>query len=558
MKQRVGLLIDSFQASKQLKDFIDLSKKSNNYEVTTLIINDASALSGGPQKKIFEYIRRRGISKFFNKAFFLILYKLEKKIITRKLIFKNFYKNFDLSEGDYEVIKVSPIISKSGLSYSYNDSDIKKIKSANLKLLVRGGRSILRGKILTCCSAGIISFHHGDNDVYRGGPAGFWEVYEKQPRTGFIIQRLNEELDGGDVLYKGFVRTSWFYSLNKAKLYEISNPFLHKIIDEITSDTPDLKIYPKTPYDKTFYTVPNLIQILNYLLKTIAIYLHKKINGFFGRRIRWSVAYQFTNNWPKPDLSHSVKIQNPKNRFLADPFLIYRNEKHYCFLEDFDYFKDRGCISVYEIHKEGYSKIGKALVEDFHLAYPYLFEYKGELYMCPDTHAKNDIRLYRCVDFPLKWEFEKILIDNVSAVDTSIFFYDERWWLISNMDNSPAGEHYSQLHVFYNSNPLGEDWIPHKNNPIIFDPLKARNGGFIIDESKLYRVYQCQGFNLYGRSFGVAEIRSLNLETYAEETLFEVEPNFFPNLIGTHTFNYNKGLLVFDYAKYSSKQTGAS
>ena len=158
----------------------------------------------------------------------------------------------------------------------------------------------------------------------------------------------------------------------------------------------------------------------------------------------------------------------------------------------------------------------------------------------------------------LKWEFEKILIDNVSAVDTSIFFYDERWWLISNMDNSSAGEHYSQLHVFYNSNPLGEDWIPHKNNPIVFDPLKARNGGFLIDESKLYRVYQCQGFNLYGRSFGVAEIRSLNLETYLEESLFEVEPNFFPNLIGTHTFNYNKGLLVFDYAKYSSKQSGAS
>ena len=132
------------------------------------------------------------------------------------------------------------------MSYTYDDSDLEKIKSANLQLLVRGGRGILRGKILTCCPNGIISFHHADNDVNRGGPAGFWEVYKKQPRTGFIIQRLNEELDGGDVLFKGFIRTSWFYSLNKAKLYEISNPFLHKTIDKITSDSPDLKSYPKT------------------------------------------------------------------------------------------------------------------------------------------------------------------------------------------------------------------------------------------------------------------------------------------------------------------------
>ena len=554
MKQKVGLLIDSLQISKQLKDFIDLSQKSNNYEVTTLIINDEETHSGGPQKKIFEYFRRRGFSKFLNKIFFIILSKLEKRIITRKLIFRSFYDRYELSENDYEVIKVSPAISKSGLSYSYDDSDIEKIKIANIKLLVRGGRGILKGKILTCCSGGIISFHHGDNDVNRGGPAGFWEVYKKQPRTGFTIQRLNEELDGGDVLYKGYIRTSWFYSLNKAKLYEISNSFLHKIIEEITSQTPVLNIYPKKPYDKELYTVPNIIQTLNYLLKTVSIYLQKKISRFFGRRTRWSVAYQFTNHWLKPELSHSIKIQNPKNRFLADPFLIYRNEKHYCFVEDFDYSKEKGCISVYEIYKEGYTKLGNALVEDFHLAYPFLFEYKGELYMCPDTNTENDIRLYRCVDFPLKWEFEKILIDNVSAVDTSIFTYDDRWWLISAMDNSSVGEHYSQLHVFHNSSPLGEDWIPHKSNPIIFNPLKARNGGFIMDESKLYRVYQRQGFNLYGRAFGVAEIKSLNTQEYSEESLFEVEPNFFPNLIGTHTFNYNKGLLVFDYAKNSSKK----
>jgi len=558
MKQKVGLLVDSFEVSKQLNDFIGLSLTANNYKITTLIVNDARISSEGALKKTFEYIRRRGFSKFVNKAFFLILSKLEKKIITRKSIYKNFYNSYDLSKSDFEIIKVSPIISESGLSYTYDDSDLKKIKSANLKLIVRGGRGILRGKILTSCPDGIISFHHADNDVNRGGPAGFWEVYKKHPRTGFIIQRLSEQLDGGDVLYKGFIRTSWFYSLNKAKLYEISNPFLHKTIEEITSSSSALKIYPKMPYSEALYSVPNIIQILNYLFKTMAIYLRRKVSRFFGSRIRWNVAYQFTELWQDPEMRRSLKILNPKNHFLADPFLISRNNKHYCFVEDFDYSKERGCISVYQIDKEGHSELGKALVEDFHLAYPYLFEYEGELYMCPDTHVKNDIRLYRCVDFPLKWEFERTIIDNVSAVDTCIFFYEDRWWLISNIDYSPVGEHFSQLHIFHNSSPIGEDWIPHKTNPVIFDPLKARNGGFITDKSKLYRVYQRQGFNLYGRAFGVAEIKSLNTEVYLEESLFEVEPHFFPNLIGTHTFNYDEGLLVFDYAKNSNKKSGVS
>ena len=81
MKQKVGLIVDSLQVSKQFKDFIDMSLTANNYEITTIIVNDAKILSSGPRKKIFEYIRKRGFSKFLNKFFFLILCRLEKKLL---------------------------------------------------------------------------------------------------------------------------------------------------------------------------------------------------------------------------------------------------------------------------------------------------------------------------------------------------------------------------------------------------------------------------------------------------------------------------------------------
>jgi len=50
--------------------------------------------------------------------------------------------------------------------------------------------------------------HHGDNDYYRGGPAYFWEVYERNPLSGAILQVLTEHLDAGMVLCKGQFATS--------------------------------------------------------------------------------------------------------------------------------------------------------------------------------------------------------------------------------------------------------------------------------------------------------------------------------------------------------------
>ena len=61
------------------------------------------------------------------------------------------------------------------------------------------------------------------------------------------------------------------------------------------------------------------------------------------------------------------------------------------------------------------------LEEQFHLSYPYIFEHEDRVYMIPETNEANEIRLYQAVDFPLIWELKQVLMQNVSAVDTSIF-----------------------------------------------------------------------------------------------------------------------------------------
>ena len=556
MKKKVGILIDSTQVSKQIHDLVQLSLKSNNYEITTLIVNNIDKNDGNIISQIFSYINIRGLLKFLSASVFKIICKIESLVLKRLDKFSTFYDNYELFENQYEVINVNPLVSKSGFKYRYEKSDIEKIKNAKLELLIRAGGGILKGEILTVCPNGIISFHHADNDINRGGPPGFWEVYERNPRTGFIIQRLKEELDGGDVLYKGFVTTSWFYSLNLAKLYKISNSFFHSVIDDITSDKPLLSVQKKSPYSFPLYTTPSVPQSLVYLMKTTTILLGKILRKISGKSYRWSVAYQFVDSWRDVALWRSTKIPNPKNRFLADPFVIYRNGEHYCFVEDYDYAIKRGNISVYKITSGSNEELGVALKEDFHLSYPYLFEFDDELYMCPETCENREIRIYKCVDFPLKWVFHKTIMKDVSAIDTVIFPYGDKWWMFTNLDKSPLEDLTSQLHIFYGSDPFTENWIPHDKNPIVFDPLRARNGGMIIDESEIYRTYQRQGFEIYGEALGVAKVNKLTTSEYSEEVLFEIEPRFFKNIKGTHTYNFDKGLLVFDYVEITKNKTG--
>jgi hypothetical protein len=169
--------------------------------------------------------------------------------------------------------------------------------------------------------------------------------------------------------------------------------------------------------------------------------------------------------------------------------------------------------------------------------------------MCPETGAIREIRLYKCTEFPLRWSLHKTLIEDVSAVDTNIFFAQGRWWLLTTIDSSDIGELCSELHVYYADTFDSDSWTPHPKNPVIFDSEQARSGGFFQDGEKLLRVFQRQGFDLYGQSMGIAEIKDLGVETYREEIISTIAPHFAPKIIGTHTFSYYNGLLAIDFVK---------
>src|SRR5260370_22283039 len=114
-------------------------------------------------------------------------------------------------------------------------------------------------------------------------------------------------------------------------------------------------------------------------------------------------------SWRGPADSH------PRGRYWADPFLHTRGVRTFCFVEDLVQKTGKGRITALELVGTQIVEHGVALQEPFHLSFPFLFEYQGELYMCPESCASRQIRPYRCTEFPLKWELQKTLMRGVSA-----------------------------------------------------------------------------------------------------------------------------------------------
>jgi len=98
------------------------------------------------------------------------------------------------------------------------------------------------------------------------------------------------------------------------------------------------------------------------------------------------------------------------------------------------------------------------------------------------------------------------------------------------------------------------NWTPHPMNPVIFDSTRARNGGLLFDHDSVYRVFQVQGFGVYGEAMGIARITELTTTRYEEQVVYFITPSFFAGLIGTHTCSFAGGLLAIDFLKYERHQ----
>ena len=91
--------------------------------------------------------------------------------------------------------------------------------------------------------------------------------------------------------------------------------------------------------------------------------------------------------------------------WYADPLLYRRSGTRYLFAEAMDLSAGKGRIEVCTLADDGTAGDWQvALEESFHLSFPTVFDWNGETWMIPETGSDHSLRLYRCREFPTRWE----------------------------------------------------------------------------------------------------------------------------------------------------------
>ena len=169
--------------------------------------------------------------------------------------------------------------------------------------------------------------------------------------------------------------------------------------------------------------------------------------------------------------------------------------------------------------------------------------------MIPESASNNEIRLYKNISFPNEWVLEKILMKNVDAADTVVFYQNDMWFMLTNICSNNLSDHQSELHLFSSKELASDNWSPAESNPIIFDSLRARNGGCFQYNGDYYRVNQVHAKSHYGKALEINAITNITPSIMIEKNILSMEPNFFTNINSTHHYDKGKYFVVFDYAR---------
>jgi hypothetical protein len=196
---------------------------------------------------------------------------------------------------------------------------------------------------------------------------------------------------------------------------------------------------------------------------------------------------------------------------VADPFMVREGGTWYMFFEVLDAESYRGKISL-ATSETGTEWTYRQVVldEPFHLSYPHVVRWNDNYYMVPESYSANSVRLYKAVEFPLRWIHVADLLPG-ALVDASLFEHAGQWWMFAADQKGN-----NRLRLFRADTLLGP-WSEHPASPVVQDDARiARPGGRVVTHAgHIYRYTQDCVEN-YGVAVRVFEITRLDALHYEE------------------------------------------
>lgn len=248
------------------------------------------------------------------------------------------------------------------------------------------------------------------------------------------------------------------------------------------------------------------------------------------------------------DPSEATEIPPSSSSIKADPFLFQHDGKCYLFYEAYARGDRKAHIAVGCFDGDALQPVGVALERPYHLSYPFVFRDGDQIFMIPETHQARRLEIWRCREFPLKWELHATAFEGQSPADSILIRHDGRWWLFTNLSDFHAYEdHCSELYLFEVDGPALTGIKPHKRNPVVIGSTGARGAGRIFAQGgRLLRPSQHNSHGVYGYGLNIMEIETLTHDDYRERCIRTITPSFKAGLRGCHHFDATDGRYIVD------------
>jgi len=486
---------------------------------------------------------------------FPIFYLLHEKL--DRLIFRNKF-DFDNKVNVLERITELHVIEliNGRIKGDLITDDQNSIKNYNLDIILNFGLAPINGDLLKVCKLGALTYSISNHTNRSTSPSCYWEVVKKMPEIEAVIKLVNDDPTKETVIYRtGISPYPNSINVNRNNIYGFASLLIPRIINGISKNgysfleelmknndnVIESSNYSDLHYPSSYQAFSNLILLFtNYIIKK---FWHKKTERWF-----LIINNNDKNEIPLANFGSFKEIKAPKDKFWADPFVISKDKHHYLFIEEYLIKAGKAHISVLKLdNKFNLLSCEKILEKSYHISYPHIIKHDGSYYMIPESGSNNTIGIYKCTDFPYRWDFVMNLMENIPARDSTLFFYNSKWWLFSSVIvmNCPTMS-FSELFLYYSDDLLSSNWQSHPKNPIVSDHKISRPAGnLFLNNDKIYRPSQdCSGH--YGKALNISCITKLSEAEYEEVLVKKIEPTWNKKLKGTHTYNFDDKVIVMD------------
>ncbi len=242
----------------------------------------------------------------------------------------------------------------------------------------------------------------------------------------------------------------------------------------------------------------------------------------FSERWRIGVVNAPLSAWLAPDFVPDIRWITPQegHRYRADPVAMPGTGALFC--EEFNELTGIGRLVRLRLNAQE-QVIGSevhALQDNSHVSFPQLLQDQGRVLGLLESSASRTCVLYN-VNVHGLWQRRCALLDDVSAIDPTLFVHEGRYWLAYT--DGDLGEHDNLC--LRHADTLDGPWVPHPKNPVQMGLCGSRMAGaFFTHEGALYRPAQdCQ--NAYGAGLFIHRVTRCSPTEYREEVVRHFLPD---------------------------------